>query len=305
VLIIDRIEKPSPAVLADAMTTPGRQAPTREQVAASAPKFDVVSVKPCAADAPGTPRARTGEASVPIASPGRLYLRCYSLAGLISEAYISFAGGRGNEFWVGLTISVEGGPDWMKTERYAIEATGDPAAPPAVMRGPMLQAVLEDRFKLKIRRESREAPIYELVAAKSGAKVSPYSGTDCVARDASIWPPPQPPTGKRFCGDQSRSEGDSYIRTGVITLDQLAAFLPFDRPVVNRTGITALVTLRLEYPKADAIFGGAPPPSLVAALRDQLGLDLRPSKGPRDVLIIDHAERPSPDDASFPATRHQ
>ena len=66
------------------------------------------------------------------------------------------------------------------------------------MRGPMLQSILEDRFRLKIRRVSREMPVYELVVGKSGAKVSPYTGTDCVIRDPAVWPPATLPEGQRI-----------------------------------------------------------------------------------------------------------
>ena len=188
----------------------------------------------------------------------------------------------------------------MKSERYTVEAKTGQAAPAAVMRGPMLQAVLEDRFKLKVRRVTREMPVYELVIAKSGAKVSPYTGHDCVIQDTSVWPPLAPPAGQGYCREQVRLNGDRIIREGVTTLDELASLLSFDRPVVNRTGITAPVSVRFEYSREDIMNvdpSGAPPASVVAALREQLGLDVRASTGPRDFLVIDHVERPTPNDA--------
>jgi uncharacterized protein (TIGR03435 family) len=189
----------------------------------------------------------------------------------------------------------------MKSERYTIEAQTGQAAPAAVMRGPMLQTVLEDRFKLKVRRVTREMPVYELVIAKSGAKVAPYTGSDCMIRDYAVWPPATLPAGQRYCGDQTRMEGDRIIRAGVLSLDELSCLLGFDRPVINRTGITAAVSYRLEFDRQEAMAGEAPRPSLVSALRNQLGLDLRESKGPRDFLVIDHVERPSPNFAAFAA----
>jgi uncharacterized protein (TIGR03435 family) len=261
---------------------------------AQAAKFDVVSVKPCEPNAPGQSR---GGGGTPITSPGRLYLQCYPLSTLFQEAYISFADGRGHGLTATLDVSVEGEqPDWMKTERYTIEAkTDQTAAPAAVMRGPMLQAVLEDRFKLKVRRVTREMPVYELVIAKSGAKVAPYTGHDCVIRDEAVWPPVALPAGQRYCGDRSRADGDRFIREGVMTLDELASLFIFDHPVVNRTGITAPVSYRVEYSTADRKdVTGAPSASFIAALRNQLGLDVRASKGPRDFLVIDHVERPTP-----------
>jgi uncharacterized protein (TIGR03435 family) len=253
------------------------------------PKFDIVSVKPCA---PGE-RGQERGSGVPITSPGRLHLQCYPLSTLISEAYLFFANGQANPLWT-IRVPVEGGPGWMKTDRFVIEAKGNVNAAPAMMRGPMLQALLEDRFKLKIRRESREVPIYELVVAKSGAKVTPYTGTDCVPKDHAAWPPVVLPAGQVYCGSKMERNGDRWIRTGVMTLDELVGLGGFDRPIVNRTGITSLVTIRLEYEGLGMISDEPIPPAMIAAYRDQLGLELRPSKGPREFLVIEHAERPAP-----------
>jgi bla regulator protein BlaR1 len=261
------------------------------------PRFDVVSVKPCDSDTPGGSR---GGGGTPITSPGRLYLQCYPLASLIREAYLYFADGRANGL-SSRSVGVEGGPDWMASERFLIEAKTGQVVPAAVMRGPMLQAVLEDRFKLKVRRVTREMPVYELVIARAGAKVSPYTGNECVIRDEAVWPPAAPQEGQRYCGDQSRLEGDRFIRTGVMKLDQLVSLFPFDRPVVNRTGITAHVSYRLDLTKEDTHMGQPPSASWISALRSQLGLDLRESKGPRDFLIIDSVQRPAPNTA-LPAT---
>jgi uncharacterized protein (TIGR03435 family) len=188
----------------------------------------------------------------------------------------------------------------MKSERFLIEAKTEQVVPAAVMRGPMLQAVLEDRFKLKIRRVTREMPVYELVIGKSGAKVSPYTGTDCVIKDDAVWPPATLPEGQRYCGDRSRMAGDLFIREGVMRLDELVSLFAFDRPVVNRTGITAPVSYRVEFAREDTHIGDAPSPSWISAVRNQLGLELREGKGPRDFLVIDHVERPTPDSAFAP-----
>jgi uncharacterized protein (TIGR03435 family) len=283
-------------LLAGMLTAPLRVL-AEAQGAKAYPKFDVVSVKPCERDAPSQTRDGGG---APITSPGRLYLPCYPLSTMIPEAYLYFADGRAH----GLSSllgqgAIEGGSDWMKTERFLIEATTAQATPAAVMRGPMLQALLEDRFKLKIRRVTREMPIYELVAAKSGVKVAPHTGNDCVIKDEAAWPPLALPAGQRYCGDRSRVEGDRRIREGVLPLKELASLLNgvFDRPVVNSTGITAPVSYRFEYSRV-----GEPSDrqaAVVAALKNQLGLDVRPSKGPRDFLVIDHVERPTPNDPAF------
>ena len=83
-----------------------------------------------------------------------------------------------------------------------------------------------------------------------------------------------------------------------MTLDELASLLAFDRPVVNRTGITAPVSYRYEYNRGDAVIGQAPSASIVSGLRNGLSLELHESKGPRDFLVIDHVERPTPNSPS-------
>jgi uncharacterized protein (TIGR03435 family) len=269
-------------------------AATSDQAAGAAapiPKFDVVSIKPCEPNAPSQSRAGGG---TPITSPGRLYLQCYRLSTMITEAYLYFADGRAHGLSSVIDVGVEGGPDWMNSERYLIEATTGQSVAPAMMRGPMLQAILEDRFKLKVRRVAREMPIYELVVGQSGAKVAPYTGNDCVIRDAAAWPPPALPAGQRYCGDRSRVEADRVIREGVTTLTELVSLLGagFDRPLVNATGIAAPVSYRFEYSREGERDDRQA--TVIAALKNQLGLEVRAGKGPRDFLMIDHAERPRP-----------
>jgi uncharacterized protein (TIGR03435 family) len=80
-----------------------------------------------------------------------------------------------------------------------------------------------------------------------------------------------------------------------MTLDELSGlYTSFDRPIVNRTGITEPVAFRLESEKVEKS-GDPPPASLVTAFKNQLGLELRPATGPRVFLVVDHAERPTPD----------
>ena len=76
-------------------------------------------------------------------------------------------------------IPIEGGPGWVASERYTINAKAEDNANAYVMQGPLLQTLLENRFKLKIHRETREIPIYELVVAKGGPKLKPFREGIC------------------------------------------------------------------------------------------------------------------------------
>jgi uncharacterized protein (TIGR03435 family) len=260
------------------------------------PTFDVVSVRPCAPDAPSTGRG----GGLPIGSPGRLHYECFPLHALMSEAYLSFAGGHSNPTWEVAAVDWAGEPQWTRSERFSIEATTADSVPLAVVRGPMLQALLEDRFKVKVHRETRRVPVYELTVAKTGAKLTPFTPGSCVPHDWSVWPPRPLGAGDQACRSSYQQDGTNIVRTFEgMPLDQIASqFGGFDRPVVNKTGISGLVGFRLVYEREASTGDKTPPPAFVRALKDQLGLELHPAMGPRDVIVVDHAERPTPNDAS-------
>jgi uncharacterized protein (TIGR03435 family) len=187
------------------------------------------------------------------------------------------------------------GPGWIRSERFTIEATTDEGTPVPVMRGPMLQAVLEDRFKLRVHRETREVPIYELVVAKGGAKLTPFKPGACVPYDMSVSPQPPLQAGQRRCTNSTQKGGDgNWVETvEAMTLDDWVvsrndtSLVLGEPPIVNKTGITGLQTFRFVYSGRREELG--------AEIKSQLGLELRPGRGPREFLIIDHVERPVPD----------
>jgi uncharacterized protein (TIGR03435 family) len=183
------------------------------------------------------------------------------------------------------------GPEWIRSDRFTIEAKGDGAAPEAVMRGPMLQAVLEDRFKLKIHHETREVPVDELIVAKTGSKLTPFKPGACVPFDWGAYPSPPLEPGQHRCDTVSERDKDGHwvLATEGMTLDEVAAqFTHSDRPVINKTGLTGIFAFRVVYEGA---------PDFNSAVKDQLGLELRPARARREFLILDHAERPTPNDA--------
>lgn len=166
------------------------------------PKFDVVSIKPC----------RLGVAKGGDSSPGRLTIGCRLLAdtdntGLIQVAYNRYAGGYLNSLRV---IPIEGAPDWIHSEAFEIDAESDGHPGLLMMQGPMMQAVLEDRFKLKIHRETRQGPVYELALGKGSTKLKPFREGGCTPV-ALGQPLPQLAPDHRFCRNMVDPRGSIDI----------------------------------------------------------------------------------------------
>jgi len=263
------------------------------------PRFDVASIRACTSNAPGT------RGAAPL-SPGRLRIDCRSFFDLMRMAYQVYAGGRVNAPGTYPTLdpfnyASPRAPAWTGSMTFTIEAISEQTPPPSptMMRGPMLQTLLEERFKLKMHRESREMSVYEMVVGKGGVKVKRFQPGTCVPYDWSVDPQPPLESGKRRClnrGDRDAA-GTSWVETAeATTLDELAetitnnaralalAGIGDGRPVINRTGINGLVSYRLVYTDHDAY---------IAGIKDQLGLDLRPARAMRDFLVIDHVEQPA------------
>ena len=199
---------------------------------------------------------------------------------------------------------MEGGPAWADSDRYAIVAKAEAPATDAMIRGPMLQALLEDRFKLKVRRDAREVAVYELTVARNGPKMRPTAEGSCVPKDLDQVPlPKEAPGGKPWCSTVkyvSSMRTMTGILDGIgVTVIEMASWLHFDgRPVIDKTGLDGRFDFHLEY-----LRGGGPPPedpdpahaapSMLTAVQEQLGLKLTPAKGPVEFLVIERAERPA------------
>jgi uncharacterized protein (TIGR03435 family) len=142
--------------------TPRAQTSDGSASARTRQTFEVASVRRCSDDF--GPLERGGGGSF---SPGRLTLNCQLVSGLIQMAYLMYPNGtRLNEPGIVLNSPIEGGPGWINSDRYTITAKAEGDASEGVMRGPMFRALLEDRFKLHIRREIHEVPVYALTVAK-------------------------------------------------------------------------------------------------------------------------------------------
>jgi uncharacterized protein (TIGR03435 family) len=217
-------------------------------------------------------------------------------------AYSSYANGQHR---LGKGVPIEKIPAWINSARYTINAETEGAQSPETMRGPMLQALLEDRFKLTIHRETREVPVYELTVAKGGPKkLTPAQDGRCVTADPDH-PAPQPPPGQplpKRCGffnPSATSEGIDVYGTTMATLcTQFSAI--FDRNVIDKTGIKGVFDIHLEtspVPKPSDDATESDKSSMFLSVLDdaiqKLGLKLESAKGPGEFLVIDSVERPS------------
>jgi uncharacterized protein (TIGR03435 family) len=178
-------------------------------------------------------------------------------------------------------------PAWTSSQPFDIEAKSDdalnqrlhdlPSDQAKPIKLAMIQSLLADRFGLKTHREQRELPIYELVVAKSGSKLTP-SKSDGLHIDH--W--------------------DNRFSAQGITLPMLAQELARDvgRVIIDKTDLSGRFDIDLRWQPDDA-----PPvrlngeetslPSLFTALQEQLGLHLEAAKGPVEVLVIDDVHPPS------------
>jgi uncharacterized protein (TIGR03435 family) len=172
------------------------------------------------------------------------------------------------------SYQVSGSSGWMDSMRWDVtaKAEGD-AAPSSDQLRKMTQALLAERFQLKIHRETKEMPVYALVVDKGGPKLKPSA--------------PDAKDGTTVSGDKT-----VVMASAKETLDRLATYLSNNtgRPVLNQTGLSGNYEYRLEWTLRDDT-GDAP--SIFTAVQEQLGLKLEAQKAPIEVLVIDRAEKPS------------
>jgi uncharacterized protein (TIGR03435 family) len=167
----------------------------------------------------------------------------------------------------------------------------------------MLQALLEDRFHLKVHRETREIPVYELTLARGGLKLKAFQKGSCVPIDFLNL---QMSTLESLAPDVHYCRNAGSEESGIVTyeaqgtsLDEFAKVVlgNLDRPVINKTRVAGLFDVHLQYApeRADPPSGGSGPagPSIFTAVQQQLGLKLVPAKGRGEFLVIDSVERPS------------
>lgn len=227
------------------------------QQPATRPKFDVASIKP----------SRTGDLKFGFKfMPHRFEAQNVPIRFLIQFA------------WNVYDFQVSGGPGWARSDHYDIEAVTDESANTEQHRL-MVQALLEDRFQLKVHRETRQSQVYALVPAKGGITLQ-ASKENCDA--------------PRVCGTYSASSNG--MDGTAISMETFATALSqvLGRRVVDKTGYTARFDLHAKW--ADPTTPGldeSNAQSIFTVLQQQLGLKFESTKGPVDLLVIDGLEKPS------------
>jgi uncharacterized protein (TIGR03435 family) len=245
-------------------------------------QFEVVSVKPTES---------TDRRALVEELPGRLIMRNFTARALVLFAYDV------------ADYQVSGGPSWINSDAYDLQATTQGNATAGQMENSMLRALLQDRFRLSLHRETKQMPVYEMVLANRDGKLQPSTKDSCVVRSADAPPPPAAAPGTIFCGTHHLTSNELHrtLDGAGISMAALAGYLSYwlvHRPIINKTGLDGTFDIHMEWTAdppngvGDPDFSGGP--SIFTALREQLGLKLQSGTGPAEVLIIDHIEKPSP-----------
>jgi uncharacterized protein (TIGR03435 family) len=279
--------------LASAPQIPAQSPPT---VAAPLPSFEVASIKP----------NRSGDMRTGIRfQPGRFTATGTTVLRLITLAY------NVRDF------QVSGGASWISSDKYDIDAKEPDGFSEELAKLPMdqrrekmgllLQSLLADRFQLKVSHGTKELPVYALVVGKNGPKIQ-------VAKPGGTYPSGfKGPDGRPIGGAGMMRVGPGELTGQGVPLaflvQQLAQRL--GRNVLDQTGLKGNYDFTLKWTpdqSSAAMFQGppsggpgpdsAPPPdpsgpSIFTAVQEQLGLKLESTKGPVEILIIDHVEPPS------------
>jgi uncharacterized protein (TIGR03435 family) len=287
---------------------------TQSTAAADRPAFDAASVK--------VNKSGVVPSDSNLGGPGgHVAITNFSLRQLIAQAYNSSSLSQAHK-------AIFGMPHWGDSERFDIEAEV-PGNPTIDQKRQMLQSLLADRFKLVVHHETRQLPVYALVMAKLG-KFGPqlHTHTDDIAcqqfvaeragarsagpgtvpprspADAAVFAMEQFPCG-RVVGGVLEQEGPNpewWSGGRKVTMEAIAESLGgdehLDRPVVDRTGLSGSFDFTVEWNTKFQDLSFNPPPdtsglSLFEAVQEQLGLRVKPGKGPVDVIVIDHVEQPS------------
>ena len=245
---------------------------------AETPRFEAASVKPNLSKEPGIMRRP---------SPGRVFYSNAPIHTLVEEAYST------------RPDRIFGYPDWEEKERFDVTATYSPDRQRQVRQ--MLQTLLEERFSLRVHREMRDLPVYELVKARADGELGP--GLRASTVNCAPGADKRTPCRVNFGQGLIHGVGVPWGNGETLGLN----IGVWDRPIVDKTGLRGAFDIDLEWTpdpaqarstdaaaRAAAVVA-ATPVSIFTALQEQLGLRLQPARAALEVLIIDRVERPTPD----------
>jgi uncharacterized protein (TIGR03435 family) len=206
-----------------------------------------------------------------------------------------------------------GGPGWIDNKRYDVEGKIPDAMLAQMQKSPaklrreqtllMVQSLLAERFKLVAHVETRVMPVYDLVVAKGGPKLTVAKemqpGDNAPPPPTAPGKPPSPADMRQGIMVLAKTKNVMEMTAKGQTLDSFAQmpFFGLESPVVNKTGLTGKYDFTLDWARDQ----DGPPdsqvdaeaPGLFTAIEEQLGLKLVAAKGPVEVIVIDHIELPS------------
>jgi uncharacterized protein (TIGR03435 family) len=215
-----------------------------------------------------------------------------TLMRLIREGYL-FQFGPGSD-----DGRVVGGPSWLDSDGFDLDAKIDSSTVEALnklapaereaARERMLRSLLAERFKLVVHTETREFPVYVLTLAKNGPKFHEAKAGETYENAYKL--PDGSPAGPGFHTDNETAAGQN------VAMETLAGWLSrrLGRTVVDRTGLAGKYDFKFSWTRDEGENSSDPLMSpILGAIQQQLGLKLESGKGPVDVIVIDHAEKPS------------
>jgi uncharacterized protein (TIGR03435 family) len=179
-------------------------------------------------------------------------------------------------------VQIVGAPHWIETERWDVQGVPDvPGHPSLKQMQSLTRKLLEERFGLKVHRETKELAVYAITVAKGGEKIAPNAGD-----------PNSPPS-----ENDNSNGGVVTMRMTNMSMGEFAPDLGYflGRPAVDHTGLTGRYDFQLKWTadESHTPTDGTAPPLLFTAIQEQLGLKLEPAKAAVEVLMVDAVQRPS------------
>jgi uncharacterized protein (TIGR03435 family) len=253
------------------------------------PAFDVASIKPADPQADGRIMIKMG------GDPGRLDYVNVSIRDLIRQAF-------------GVQDYQVNGPDWMVNERFNLQAKYPPDTSREAVNQ-MLQALLTERFGLKIHKDSKELAIFDLILAKNGSKLKESEAISSTSGPSDATSPrptaPTPITMRLEGADRLHLSGTA------VPIARFADLIgrQVGKPVFDKTGLAGKYDIELEFKPEQGVgvmrIAGAmpghdgssdssdatPAPSIFNALQEQLGLKLESKKGPVETIVVDQVSK--------------